>query len=146
MVKRMHKSLSLATAAALVMSTVSIAQADTVTLSVPTSTAKGSILAAVFASAEAFEKGTVSAQAQSPVVQGITEVKLEGLTAGTYGIALFQDLNGNGKLDRNLLGAPNEPFGFSKNPVIKFSAPKFESFQFQFDGTPLHFSITLNGA
>lgn len=35
------------------------------------------------------------------------------LPAGEYAISMFQDLNGNAKLDSNLLGIPREPFGFS---------------------------------
>jgi uncharacterized protein (DUF2141 family) len=35
--------------------------------------------------------------------------------AGTYAIAVFQDLNGNGRLDRTPLGLPLEPYGFSKD-------------------------------
>jgi uncharacterized protein (DUF2141 family) len=35
------------------------------------------------------------------------------LSAGGYVISMFQDSNGNGRLDSNFLGIPKEPFGFS---------------------------------
>ena len=79
-------------------------------------------------------------------VSGKTNVTFSGLKPGQYGVALFQDINGNEELDRNLLGAPNEPFGFSNNPVIGFSAPKFDAFKFEYDGTPKTLSIKLNGS
>jgi uncharacterized protein (DUF2141 family) len=44
---------------------------------------------------------------------------------GTYAVSIFQDTNGNGKLDQNFLGIPREPFGFGNNykPLGK---PDFE--------------------
>jgi len=35
------------------------------------------------------------------------------LPTGGYVISMYQDSNGNGKLDSNFLGIPREPFGFS---------------------------------
>ncbi len=35
------------------------------------------------------------------------------LSAAGYVISMYQDINGNGKLDSNFLGIPREPFGFS---------------------------------
>ncbi|MBW8192149.1 DUF2141 domain-containing protein [Neiella marina] len=40
---------------------------------------------------------------------------LADLAAGEYVVRMFQDLNGNGQLDANWLGIPNEPYGFSNN-------------------------------
>ena len=56
-----------------------------------------------------------------------TPLKLtfNNLKAGTYAVAAIQDLNGDGTLNRNDLGMPVEPFGFSRNPEVRTSAPKF---------------------
>lgn len=35
------------------------------------------------------------------------------LPSGEYVISMYQDSNGNGELDTNILGIPKEPFGFS---------------------------------
>jgi uncharacterized protein (DUF2141 family) len=35
------------------------------------------------------------------------------LPSGEYVFSMYQDSNGNGKLDSNFLGIPKEPFGFS---------------------------------
>jgi uncharacterized protein (DUF2141 family) len=35
------------------------------------------------------------------------------LPAGQYVFSIYQDSNGNGKLDTNLIGIPREKFGFS---------------------------------
>lgn len=124
---------------------VSTASSETLKLSIETSSAAGSVRVAVYSSAEAFDQGKVITGAVSQAKIGMTGLEINNLEPGTYGIAVFHDLNENEELDTNLFGAPNEPFGFSNNPVIKFSAPKFEEFKFEFDGEPMELSITLNG-
>lgn len=52
------------------------------------------------------------------------------LPAGTYAVSAFIDLNGNGKLDTNLFGAPKEPYCFSKNYRPTFSATSFTDCSF----------------
>lgn len=48
------------------------------------------------------------------------------LPAGDYAVSIYHDLNGNGKMDKNFFGAPNEPYGFSKNYKPTFRAPRFD--------------------
>jgi uncharacterized protein (DUF2141 family) len=48
------------------------------------------------------------------------------LPKGSYAISVFHDLNGNGKLDKNMFGAPKEPYGFSRNYKPFMRAPRFE--------------------
>ena len=131
--------------AALLMIATS-AQAQLLSINVQTQTSEGSIRAAIFEGQSAFDtdKAVTFAVAQSQA--GGTKLTFPALTKGTYGIALFQDKNGNETLDRNLLGAPKEPFGFSNNPKIGFSAPKFDAFKFEFDGDDMALNITLNGS
>ncbi len=49
---------------------------------------------------------------------------------GQYAVAVFQDLNNNNKLDKNMVGFPKEPYGFSNDFRPKFSAPKFDDCAF----------------
>lgn len=51
---------------------------------------------------------------------------------GEYAIAVYQDINSNGKLDKSFVGAPKEPFGFSQNFKPFMSAPDFEDCRFVF--------------
>lgn len=44
---------------------------------------------------------------------------------GTYALAVYHDLNNNNRLDKNLLGYPREPFGFSNNYRPSVAAPTF---------------------
>lgn len=50
----------------------------------------------------------------------------EQLSPGEYAVAVIHDDNEDGKLNTGLLGIPKEGFGFSRNPKIGMSAPKFE--------------------
>jgi uncharacterized protein (DUF2141 family) len=53
-------------------------------------------------------------------------VVLTNLDPGQYTIILFHDENGNGKLDKNALGVPTEPYGFSNNVRGFLGPPDFE--------------------
>jgi uncharacterized protein (DUF2141 family) len=61
------------------------------------------------------------------------DLKFSGLPTGNYAIALIHDENGNNKLD-TFMGIPKEGFGFSRNPVIRFGPPSFNSAQFSVTG------------
>lgn len=54
------------------------------------------------------------------------------LPSGRFGIRCFLDLNGNGRLDRGLLG-PSEPWGMSWNGLKRFGFPHFEDIVFVVD-------------
>lgn len=49
---------------------------------------------------------------------------------GTYAVVVYQDMNSNGKLDRNWMGLPAEPYGFSNNPSTLFGPPSFSRASF----------------
>lgn len=49
-----------------------------------------------------------------------------------YAVAAFYDTNGNGRLDKNIFGAPTEPYGFSGNLRPLFRAPTFREASFTF--------------
>ncbi|WP_375463817.1 DUF2141 domain-containing protein [uncultured Methylobacterium sp.] len=48
----------------------------------------------------------------APARAGV-HVVFKDVAAGAYAVAAFQDLNGNGRLDRTDLGLPLEPYAFS---------------------------------
>lgn len=59
------------------------------------------------------------------------EVVIDGLMAGTYAIAVFQDLNEDGILNKGVFGVPSEPYGFSNNARGKFGPPSFQAAAFR---------------
>ncbi|WP_157219996.1 DUF2141 domain-containing protein [Flavisphingomonas formosensis] len=66
----------------------------------------------------------------------------EGLAPGTYAVSLIHDENGNGKLDTRL-GIPREGIGFSRNPVVRFSAPKFPDASFTVADKPVSLTVQM---
>lgn len=58
----------------------------------------------------------------------------EDLPFGTYAVAVIHDLNGNRKVDTNLLGIPKEGYGFSNNARSLFRAPRFHEAAFTHKG------------
>lgn len=56
------------------------------------------------------------------------------LAPGTYCVSAYQDTDGNGRLNRNFIGIPKEPVGFSNGYVPRFGPPKFSGCRFAHDG------------
>lgn len=51
-------------------------------------------------------------------------VRFDRIEPGAYALSVFHDENRNGRLD-TFVGIPREGFGFSRNPVVRFGAPRF---------------------
>ena len=98
--------------------------------------AKGSLYVAVYDRSDAFLKvDKVYSKKIVPIGQiGSMQLSLGTLPPGKYAISSFHDLNGNGKLDTNWAGIPNEPYGFSNNARPKFRAPKWAEAAFDLSG------------
>ncbi len=97
-----------------------------VTVSVTSTEAGGELRLAVFPDAEAFQDDRDLVGIVNRIEGNRTTVSLVLPGPGRYVFAAFQDLNGNGKLDRNFWGVPTEPYGFTRSPTTKWRAPSFE--------------------
>ncbi len=64
------------------------------------------------------------------------------IPGGVYGIQIFQDLNGNGKLDSGAFG-PKEPWGMSNNIHPKFRGPTFDEIKFEVLSDVSDMNITI---
>lgn len=51
----------------------------------------------------------------------------KGLPSGNYAIAAFQDINGNGVLEKTIFGKPTKPYGFSRDAGALFGPPDFDN-------------------
>lgn len=71
------------------------------------------------------------------------QIQFEKLPAGTYAVVVYHDQNDNNNFDRNDLGMPLEGFGFSQNPEVKTSAPKFGESAFFIAGSQTKIQIEL---
>jgi uncharacterized protein (DUF2141 family) len=80
--------------------------------------AKGALMIAVFDEA-GYGKDKSVATAAVPVT-ALTASTTFDLPPGKYGIKMFHDVDGDGKMATNPFGMPIEPFGFSNNAPAQF--------------------------
>ena len=92
-------------------------------------TAQGQLMVALYDSADGFLKRTLKTGAV-PAVAGGATVVFRDVPAGDYGVALYHDANGNGKMDRNAIGMPVEDYAFSNNAIGNMGPPSFEQAKF----------------
>jgi uncharacterized protein (DUF2141 family) len=89
----------------------------------------GQVMLALFNSAEDFPKtisqGTLAlAKERSP--SGQVRLSFKGLAPGQYAASAYHDIDGNSKLNANLMGIPSEPYGFSNKARGNFGPPAFK--------------------
>lgn len=56
--------------------------------------------------------------------------RVPNLSPGEYSLAVYHDRNDNGRHDRNFLGLPKEPYGFSHGLRARFGPPSWKSARF----------------
>ena len=95
---------------------------------------QGHIMVAAYSDTEAFGKqAVVSMRIQAG--ETITPLQLCGVTGSQVALTLFQDLDNDGKMGRNLLGMPTEPWGSSGKPGT--FGPSWETAKVVLDGTAI---------
>lgn len=67
------------------------------------------------------------ALAEAPVRDGSARVCFALSAAGDYAISVFHDENGDGILNRTLIGLPEEGFGFSNDAPVRLGPPSFSA-------------------
>ncbi len=66
-----------------------------------------------------------------PAEKGTQTLKIPGLPAGNYAVALIHDINQNHKLEKNWIGQPKEQWGLSNNPHATIKAPAMSKALFE---------------
>jgi uncharacterized protein (DUF2141 family) len=94
----------------------------------------GRVLVALCTVAE-FLRPHCAWKANAPAAAGTVTLRIEGVPPGTYAAQAFHDENDNGRIDRNLLGLPEEGMGFSNDAPMVFGPPRFATAAFQVTGT-----------
>ena len=89
----------------------------------------GTLYVAIYSSPDNFLKKPLTGFRVEVKDKTVT-VPCSGLPEGTYALALFQDLNGNGMLDAGAYGIPTEPCAFSNDAQGVMGPPSFEKCSF----------------
>jgi len=123
--------------------TASAAHAGDLTVTVDgVKDSQGHIMVALYDSAGGFLKRTVKTGA-APATNGSTTVTIKDVPAGAYGFALFHDANGNGKMDKNMMGIPSEDYAFSNNALGNMGPPSFEQSRFNVPAAGAAVTVSL---
>lgn len=82
--------------------------------------------------------------ASAPARDGENVILVPNVPKGTWAVLAYQDENGNGALDRNLLGIPKENYGFSRDAASKFGPPGFDDAAIEVGDEPAVAKIRLH--
>ena len=78
-------------------------------------TEKSEIHLAFFDSEDTFPNDPIKTYSTAVTSQNAQRIQIQDIEPGEYIIAIYQDLDGNEELNKNWIGIPKEPYGFSNN-------------------------------
>jgi uncharacterized protein (DUF2141 family) len=104
---------------------------------------RGKLHLALFNSHESWDREDSILDPEFPPTQGRTEILIE-VPPGYYSFFIYNDENGNGKLDKTWIGFPNEPYVFSRNYKLGMHKPNFEEFNFTVPPSGTMMTVRLN--
>ena len=103
---------------------------------------EGEFMIAVYDKAENFTDKPLSNMKKAVKSEESQKIGLK-IPYGTYSVAIFQDMNDNGELDKNFFGVPKEAFGFTNKSISGMGKPSFEETKFEFSKKQAEVKITL---
>ncbi len=91
---------------------------------------QGEVMLALYNTKDSFLEKPVRMMRQKASA-GSIELVINELEPGGYGIAVYLDENNNQKLNKNIVGIPKEPYGFSNGVRAKLAPPSFDATKIQ---------------
>ena len=92
---------------------------------------QGKVLVALCNSEKDFESsGKTCRLATLGIMKKQASITLDDLPPGMYALKAFHDENGDGELNTDFLGIPNENYGFSNNARGTFGPPSWDDAKF----------------
>lgn len=86
---------------------------------------QGYLYVTIYDSKDNFMKAPIAAF-RAEVKADTLRIPCQGLPPGEYALSLYQDVNGNGRLDTGTFGIPQEPYGFSNNAKGVMGPPSYK--------------------
>ncbi|WP_171045006.1 DUF2141 domain-containing protein [Pseudoalteromonas rubra] len=140
MTKHLTRTTALACMLA-ALSTSAMAQDLTITFS-GLAHQSGTLKLVAYDSPAAFTQQQAWRVAQQHVSGTQPELILRDVAPGQYSFMVYQDLNNDGRLNRNRFGMPTEPYGFSNNAMLT-GAPQFPQLAVQITQQSQNLKIRL---
>ncbi len=103
---------------------------------------KGALMIAIYDKA-GYDTDKQVAAGMVPVTADTASTTFD-LPAGQYGIKMFHDVDGDGKMGMNPFGMPIEPFAFSNNAPAQFGPAKWDAAAFTVEAPATTQTIKLN--
>ncbi len=106
---------------------------------------KGSrgVVRAAICTREIFLKPACEFGASVPAHPGVVVLTVHNVPPGVYAAVAHHDADGNGVIERNLLGIPTEGIGFSRDAPMNFGPPHFDAASFEVGDALVTINITL---
>jgi uncharacterized protein (DUF2141 family) len=95
---------------------------------------QGKLMLAAYGNGESFNKKPM-AQIVVPAGDAVTKLEFCGLSGAEVAIVMFQDIDNDGKMGKNMVGMPTEPWGSSGKPGT--FGPTWETGKVALDGKPI---------
>lgn len=95
---------------------------------------QGLLMLAAYSDALSYDKQPMAA-VRAPAGAAITQLQMCGISGDTLAVTMFQDLDSDGKMGRNILGMPTEPWGSSGKPGPL--GPNWDASKVTLDGSPV---------
>ncbi|HUH37117.1 MAG TPA: MipA/OmpV family protein [Spongiibacteraceae bacterium] len=117
--KKPGKWLAASLTGLLLPSAVTGALAADIAVRLETAPASGTIVVALFNSANTFGDIRDPTRLETYTLDGSDAYVLKDVSPGEYALMVYLDENGNRKIDKNFIGIPTESLGFSNNYTPK---------------------------
>jgi uncharacterized protein (DUF2141 family) len=101
---------------------------------------QGLLFLAAYGSAETFNKKPLAA-VKTAAGDAITKLQMCGISGDTIAISMFQDLDSDGKMGKNIMGMPTEPWGSSGTPGM--FGPSWETGKVTLNGSAVVVKLSL---
>jgi len=103
----------------------------------------GIVNVAIFNSEEDFLNTPFMSKVKE-ATNGELEFEFEDVPNGEYTISIYHDENENGKLDKNFIGIPSEPYGVSLEGKSMFGPPSYKDAMFTLENENARLIISLD--
>lgn len=95
---------------------------------------QGLLMLVAYGSADTYGKQPMAAL-KAPAGDATTRLQMCGISGDTLAITMYQDLDSDGKMGKNMVGMPTEPWGSSGTPGM--FGPSWETGKVTLDGSPV---------